>query len=52
MKLNKKSPYSGLFLCDKSIHHNIMAETSAHDKQVENLMGTKMLIPAVKEGKL
>ena len=25
-------------LCHECVHHHIMAQTSAHDKQVENLM--------------
>ncbi len=28
-------------LCHELIHHHIVAETAAHDKQVEDLMGPK-----------
>ena len=39
-------------LCYKCVHHHIMADTSAHDKQMENLMGAEVLVAGIKERKL
>ena len=29
------------------IHHHVMAETSAHDKEMENFMGTEILVSRI-----
>ncbi len=39
-------------LCDKSVHHDIVAEAPAHDEQVEDLVGTKMFMPGVEQRQL
>lgn len=36
----------------ETVHHHIMADTSAHDKQMENLMGAEVLVAGIKERKL
>ena len=36
----------------ESIHHNIMAEASTHNKEMENLMGAEVLVPGIKDWKL
>ena len=38
--------------CYKCIHHNIVAQTAAHDKKVENFMGSEIFMPGVKQGQL
>ena len=39
-------------LCHKYIHHNKMTDTPAHYKQMENLMGAKILMSGVKQRQL
>lgn len=39
-------------LCDKLIHHNVMAETAAHDEEVEDLVGSEVLMPGVEDRQL
>lgn len=38
-------------LCYIQIHKDKMTNAAAHDKQMENLMGTEILVPGVKERK-
>ncbi len=37
---------------DISVHHHVMAETSSHDKQMEDFVGTKIFMSRVKNRKL
>ena len=36
-------------LCHKLIHHHIVAQTAAHDKQVKDLMGTEIAVSGIKD---
>ena len=37
---------------DKGIHHNIMAEASGHNKEMENLVGTEVFVAGIEKRKL
>lgn len=39
-------------LSNKTVHHYIVAETSAHDKEMENFVGTKIPVAGVEKWKL
>ena len=41
-----------LLLSNKPIHQHVMAEASAHDKEMEYFMGAKAFVPGIKDGKL
>ena len=36
-------------LCHKLIHHHIVTQTAAHDKQVKDLMGTEIAVSGIKD---
>lgn len=38
--------------CHKTVHHNEVAEASAHHKQMKNLMGAKVLVTGIENGQL
>ena len=42
----------GRVLCHKTVHHHIMAETAAHDKEMKNLMGAEIFMAVVEERQL
>lgn len=39
-------------LCDEKVDKDIVAEASAHDEEVENLVGAEVFVPGIKERKL
>ena len=51
-KLKRKEKEELILLCHKTIHHNIVAETSSHDKEMKDLMRTKGFVPGIKDRKL
>ena len=41
------------FLCgDERIHHDIMTEASGHDEEMEDLVGTEVLVAGIEDRKL
>lgn len=51
-KLKRKEKEELILLCHKTVHHNVMAQAPSHDKEMKDLMRTKVFVPGVEEGEL
>lgn len=51
-KLKRKDKEELILLCHKTVHHNVVAQTPSHDKEVKNFMRAEVFMSGVKDREL